>query len=185
MFESFKKIYYSGIKGDIVRIPNKQRGEHVTDRTVELIKALAGKHPSQRDKNGYIPCNYFGLHPIQDETEYSYTSSYTATSNGNGSYNVKGNKTYNGDYMALEICVGASEEVAKNKKSNINRYLRAISWTPRSFWFWILSIVLSFAIVGLPLLVGCFYRLIMSFVAKSCVSKAQKSYKKNNKIIVF
>ena len=63
MFESFKKIYYSGIKGDIVRIPNKQRGEHVTDRTAELIKALAGKHPNQRDKNGYMPCNYFGLLP--------------------------------------------------------------------------------------------------------------------------
>ena len=185
MFEAFKKIYYSGVKGDIVRIPNKERGERVSDRTAGLIKALEGKHPNDRDKNGYMPCNYFGLNPVKDKTAYSYTSSYTATYAGGGDYKVKGNKTYHGDYMALEICVGASEEVAKNKKSNVNRYLRAITWTPRSFGFWLLSIITSCVIVGLPLLVGCFYRAIMSAVAKSCVKKAKKSFKKNNKIIVF
>lgn len=185
MFEAFKKIEYSGIKGDIVRIPNKERGEHVTDRTAGLIKALAGKHGWDKDKNGYITCNYFGLNPIKDKSAYSYTSSYTATNVGGGDYSVKGNKTYHGDFMALEIFVGSSEEVAKNKKSNVNRYLRAITWTPRSFGFWLLSIITSCVIVGLPLLVGCFYRAIMSAVAKSCVKKAKKSFKKNNKIIVF
>lgn len=77
--------------------------------------------------------------------------------------------------MSLAIEAGASEEVANDKKSNINRWLRAISWTPRRFWFWILSILLSCVIVGLPLWVGCVYRLVMSRVADSCLSKAQKS----------
>lgn len=185
MFESFKKIYYSGVKGDIVRIPNKERGEHVTDRTAKLIKAVAGKHPNERDRNGYIPCNYFGLNPVKDKTAFSYTSSYTATNIGGENYNVKGNKSYHGDYMAFEIFVGAPEEVAKNKSSNVNKYLRAISWTPRSFGFWIFSILTSCIIVGLPLLVGCVYRSIMSIVAKKCLKKAKKSFKKNNKIIVF
>ena len=185
MFEAFQKIDYSGVKGDIVRIPNKQKGEHISGRTVGLIKAVSGKHPNQTDKNGYIPCNYFGLHPTKDKTESSYTSGYTATHVGGGEYRVKGNKAYYGQYMALEIFVGAPEEVAKNKKSNVNRYLRAINWTPRSFGFWILSILSSCVIVGLPLLVGCFYRLAMSMVAKKCLAKAKKSFKKNQKIIVF
>lgn len=185
MFEAFKKIYYSGKVGDLVKIPCKERGE-VSGRQYKLIQAVSciGKHVG-RDQNGFLKCNYFGLAPAQDSSSYSYTSGYTATSTGNGSYNVKANKSYHQDYFAMAIEVGASEEVANDKKSNINRWLRAISWTPRGFWFWIMSILLSCVIVGLPLLVGCVYRFIMSCVAKSCLSKAKKSYKKNGKVIVF
>lgn len=122
-----------------------------------------------------MKCNYFGLYPVDDESEYTYTSGCTATQSGNGTYSINENKNYYGDYMSLAIEAGASEEVANDKKSNINRWLRAISWTPRRFWFWILSILLSCVIVGLPLWVGCVYRLVMSRVADSCLSKAKKS----------
>lgn len=186
MFEAFRKIYYSGKAGDLVRIPCKTRGETLSNREHALMLAFAGKGKSVgRDKNNMLKCHYFGLAPAKDDSEYSYTSSYSATSTGGGNYRVKANKTYHMDYFALRIDVGASEEVAKNKKSNINKYLHAVSWYPRGFWFWIMSIVLSFGIVGLPLLGGCFYRLAMSFVAKRCLSKAKKSYKKNGKVIVF
>lgn len=186
MFEAFKKIDYSGKIGDLVRIPCKTRGETPSNRQAALMLAFAGKgRHIGKDKNNMFKCNYFGLSPAKDDSEYKYTSGYTATSTGGGNYRVKANKTYHMDYFALRIDVGASEEVAKNKKSNINKYLHAVSWYPRSFWFWIMSIILSCAIVGLPLLVGCFYRFIMSFVAKKCLSKAKKSYKKNGKVIVF
>ena len=185
MFDSFKKIYYSGKVGDLVRIPCKTRGQ-VSDRQAALILAVSGLGKSVgRDQNGFLKCNYFGLVPVKNESEYSYTSGYTATQSGSNTYSIREKKSYHGDYMSLAIDVGASEEVANNKKSNINRWLHAISWTPRGFWFWILSLLLSCAIVGLPLLIGCVYRLVMSCVAKSCLSKAKKSYKKNGKVIVF
>ncbi|MGN1052509.1 MAG: hypothetical protein ACI4SH_03865 [Candidatus Scatosoma sp.] len=186
MLEAFKKIYYSGKAGDLVRIPCKVRGEAPSSRNIALLKAFLGKgNTFGKDKNNMYKCDYFGLAPVKDDSKYSYTSSYSATSTGGGNYRVKANKTYHMDYFALRIDVGASEEVAKNKKSNINKYLHAVSWYPRGFWFWIMSIVLSFGIVGLPLLAGCIYRLVMSFVAKRCLSKAKKSYKKNGKVIVF
>ena len=186
MFEAFRKIYYSGKVGDLVRIPCKTRGEHPSNRECALIRAFAGngRHVG-KDRNDMFKCNYFGLSPAKDNSEYSYTSGYTATSSGGGSYRVTANKSYHMDYFALNIDVGASEEVANNKNSNINKYLHAVSWTPRGFWFWIMSVILSCVIVGLPLLVGCVYRLVMSCVARSCLSKAKKSYKQNGKVIVF
>ena len=185
MFEAFKKIHYSGKVGDLVRIPCKERGG-VSGREAALILAVSGngKHVG-RDKNGFFKCNYFGLEPAKDSSSYSYTSGYTATSTGGGNYSVKADKSYYQDYFALLINIGTTEEVANDKKSNVNKWLRAISWTPRGFWFWIMSVLLSCIIVGLPLLVGCVYRLVMSCVARSCLSKAKKSYKKNGKVIVL
>ena len=186
MFEAWKKIHYSGIKGDIVRIPDKMKG-NLTDRNVGLIVATMGKDPSHKDKNGMRPCEYFGMFPVKDKSESTYVSGYTATQVAAGSdkYRVTADKEYHSEYFALKIDVGASEEIANNPKSNVNRWLKAISFVPRGFWFWIFSIATSFVIVGIPLLVGCFVRLVHRFIAKSCLAKAKKSYKKEGRVVVF
>ncbi len=186
MFDAWKKIYYSGIKGDVVRIPNKMKGG-LTDRNSGLIIATMGKNPSHKDRNGMRPCEYFGLFPTKDKSESSYVSGYTATQVAAGSdrYRISENKAYYSEYFGLEIWQGASEEVANDPKSNINRWLRAISFVPRGFWFWILSIALSFVIVGIPLLIGCVIRLVNFFIAKSCLAKAKRRYKKEGRVVVF
>ncbi|MBQ9756297.1 MAG: hypothetical protein IJV99_01730 [Clostridia bacterium] len=186
MFDAWKKIYYSGVQGDIVRIPNKMKGS-VTDRDAGLMIATMGKNPSHKDKNGMRPCEYFGLWPTKDKSESSYVSGYTATqvSSGSEKYRITANKEYHSEYFALEIFQGCSEDIAKNPKSNVNRWLKAISFVPRGFWFWIMSIALSCVIVGIPLLVGCIIRFVQSRIAKSCLRKAKKSYKKEGRIVVF
>ena len=186
MFEAWKKIYYSGKRGDIVRIPNKMKGT-LTDRNSGLIIATMGKNPSHKDRNGMRPCEYLGFWPTKDKSESSYVSGYTATqvASGSNKYRIKAEKSYHSEAFALEIIVGCSEEVAANPKSNVNRWLRAISFVPRGFWFWIMSIILSCAIVGIPLLVGCFIRLVNSFIAKSCLAKAKRRYKKEGRVVVF
>lgn len=184
MFDAWKKIYYSGVKGDVVRIPCKENGK-ITDREAGLIRAVATKHPGRKDKNGMKPHDYFGLYPTEDKSESSYVSGHTAVATGNDTYRIKEEKKYYMEYFALRIDVGTTEEIAKNPKSNINRWLKAISFVPRGFWFWIMSIILSFAIVGIPLLVGCFIRLYFSFVAKSCLAKAKRKYKQEGRVVVF
>ncbi len=184
MFDSFKKIYYSGKEGDIVQIPCKLKG-NITQRHDRLITAIGGKDGWNKDRNGYIPANYFGLHPIKDASERTIKDGYEATYEGSGTFNVKERTSYYQECLSLEIFVGCSEDVANNPKSNVNKWLKAISWTPRSSGFWILSIILCPAVVGIPLLVGCFYRLVMRMVAKQYLKKAKKAFKKNGKIVVF
>lgn len=184
MFDAWKKIHYSGKVGDLVRIPCKLNGS-LTERYSSLLVAVGGKGGWRKDRNGLVPCQYFGLWPVEDNTEFSYNSGYTATYQGNNKYSVSADKKYFQDFMALKITVGTNEDVAFNPRSNINRWLKAISFTPRGFWFWILSIALSLPLVGLPLLFGCFYRLVKSFVAKSCLKKAKKSYKEKGKVVIF
>lgn len=184
MFEAWKKIHYSGRVGDLVRIPNKMKG-NLTDRNTGLIIATMTKHPNHKDKNGMHPCDYFGLWPTKDKSESDYVSGYTATQVSSDKYRIKADKSYHAEYFALEIYVGAPEEVAMNKKSNINKWLRAISFVPRGFWFWIMSIILCFAIIGIPLLVGCVIRLVHWFIAKNCLAKAKRRYKKEGRVVVF
>ncbi len=186
MFEAWKKIHYSGVKGDVVRIPDKMKGK-LTDRNVGLIVATMGKDPSHKDRNGMRPCEYFGLFPIKDKSESTYVSGYTATQVAAGSdkYKISADKKYHSEYFALEIFVGASEEVAQNPKSNVNRWLKNISFIPRGRWFWIFSLISSCFVVGLPLLAGCIHRFVRHRIAKSCLRKAKKAYKKEGHIVVF
>lgn len=188
MFEAWKKFKYSGIKGDIVRIPDKMNGNsNITDRHAGLIIATMGKNPTHKDKNGMRPCEYFGLFPIKDKSESTYVSGYTATQVAVGSdkYKITADKKHHSEYFALEIFEGASEEVANNPKSNVNRWLRAITFVPRGFWFWVFSIVASCFVVGIPLLVGCIIRFVKHRIAKSCLAKAKRRFKKEGRIVVF
>lgn len=184
MFDAWKKIEYTGKVDDIVRIPCRMNG-NLTDRNDKLIISTCGKGGWKKDRNGYVPANYFGLHPTKDKSESSYTSGYTATHSGGNRYSISEDKQYFQEYFALKIFVGAPEEVAANPKSNVNKWLRAISFTKRDLWFWVLSIVLCLGLVGIPMLCGCVYRLYQSFVAKSCMRKAKKSFKEKGKIVVF
>ena len=128
---------------------------------------------------------YFGLTSATDSTEVSYTSGYTATHVGNGNYKVKEDRHHEGEFIAMEIIVGAAQEVAENKKSNINKWLRAVAKPKRGFWWWVIGILTSVIGVGIFMLIDAFYRLGLSFTKNACLRKAKKSYKKNKKVIVF
>ena len=186
MFDAWKHITYTGKVGDIVRIPCKQNGTP-SSRAGALYEAIGGKGGWRKDKNGMVPCQYFGLWPVDDASESSFTSGYTATYEGNNKYTVSENNKVYSDYLALKIYVGANSSIdAQNPKSNVNRWLKAISFTPHSELFWIFSVITSLFVVGLPFLFSCFFRLAMKFRAKSCLKKAKAAYKEhNNQVFVF
>ena len=183
-----KKIEYSGKVGDIVRIPCKQNSSNIlftgAGKAIEIYEALLGSKKERR-RTGMANMDYFGLTSATDSTEVSYSSGYTATHVGNGNYHVKENKHHEGEYIAMEIIVGASPEVAENKKSNVNKWIRAVAKPKRGFWWWVFGIVTTPIVIGIFMLVDAFYRLGLSFVKNSCLRKAKKSYKKNGKVIVF
>jgi hypothetical protein len=116
------KVEYSGRVGDLVRIPCKQNSSNIlftgAGKAIEIYQALLGSK-KERNRTGMSNMAYFGLTSATDSTEVSYTSGYTATHVGNGNYRVKEDKHHEGEFIAMEIIVGAAQEVAENKKSNI------------------------------------------------------------------
>ena len=102
-----------------------------------------------------------------------------------GRYRVDERKHSSGDAIAMEVVVGCSPEVAANKKSNVNKWLRAVAKPTRGLLWWIVGIITSPFIIGLLILASAIYRLYLSFVRQSCVRKAKASYKENGKVIVF
>ena len=180
------KTEYTGEVGSIVRIPCKNNSDNIiftgTGKSIKIYEALLGKH---RKKGAPTIMSYFGFCSATDESESSYTKGYTATYNGNGSYRVDERKHSSGDAIAMEVVVGCTPEVAANKMSNVNKWLRAVAKPTRGLLWWIVGIITSPVIIGLLMLASAIYRLYLSFVRKSCVRKAKASYKKNGKVIVF
>ena len=180
------KMEYTGEVGSIVRIPCKNNSDNMiftgASKSIKIYEALQGKH---HKKGTPFIMEYFGFIPAKDVSESSYTSGYTATYTGNGKYRLSENKHSSGDAIAMEVYVGASKEVVENKKSNVNRWLRAVAKPTRGLGYLLLGILLSPVVIGLFMIGDFFYRFGLSFVRKSCVRKAKKSYKKNGGVIVF
>ena len=114
-----------------------------------------------------------------------YTSGDTATSTGGGQYSVKANRTHFGDAIALKVVVGTDEKVAKDKKSNVNKWLRAVSKPARGFWYHIFGLLTTPIIIGSFMLGSAIYRDYLNVVRKSCVKKAKKTYKMCEEVVVF
>ncbi len=180
------KMVYTGEVGSVVRIPCKNNSDNLiftgTTKSIKILEALMGKH---HKKGQMLDMEYFGFLPTDDVSESNYTSGYTATHIGGGNYSIKEKRHSSGDAYAMEVVVGADPEVAANKKSNVNKWLRGVAKPARGFWWFVFSIILSPFIVGLIMLGDFFYRLHLSFVRKSCLRKAKKSYKQNGRVIVF
>ena len=180
------KLEYTGEVGSIVRIPCKNNSDNLiftgTSKTIKIYEAIQGKH---HRKGTPFDMEYFGFIPAKDVSQSNYTSGYTATHTGNGNYRVDERRHSSGEAIAMEVYVGASPEVVADKKSNVNKWLRAVAKHTRGFFWWVIGIVTSPFIIGLLMLGSAIYRKYLSFVRKSCVRKAKKSYKQNNKIIVF
>ena len=180
------KLEYTGEVGSIVRIPCKNNSDNLiftgTGKYIKVLEALMGKH---HRKGTMFDMEYFGLIPAKDVSESSYTKGYTATYTGGGKYRLDERKHSSSDAVAVEVYVGASPEVANNKKSNVNKYLRAVAKPTRGLGYLLLGIITSPFIIGLFMIADFFYRFGLSFVRKSCVRKAKKSYKKNKSVIVF
>lgn len=180
------KMVYTGEVGSIVRIPCKNNSDNLiftgAGKSIKIYEALQGKH---HRKGTPFVMEYFGFVPATDVSESSYTSGYTATHTGNGRYRVSENKHSSGDAIAMEVVVGASPEVVADKKSNVNKWLRSVARPTRGFLWWVTGIVTTPFIIGLLMLGDAIYRKYLAIVRNSCVRKAKKSYKKNNKVIVF
>lgn len=180
------KMVYTGEEGSIVRIPCKTNSDNLiftgTSKEIKILEAIMGKH---HRKGTPFDMEYFGFIPAKDVSQSSYKSGYTATHVGNGNYRVDERRHSSGDAVAMEVYVGAKPEVVLDKKSNVNKWLKAVSHPTRGLLWWITGIITSPFVIGLLMLGSAFYRLYLSFVRKSCVRKAKKSYKKNNGIIVF
>lgn len=180
------KVVYTGKEGSIVRIPCKNNSDNLiftgASKSIKIYEALQGKH---HKKGTPFDMEYFGFRPAKDVSESRYTSGYTATHVGNGNYRVDERRHSSGDAIAMEVYVGASQEVVDNKKSNVNKWLRSVAKPTRGFFWWILGIVTSPFIIGLLMLGSAIYRKYLSFVRKSCVRKAKKSYKRKGYVEVF
>ncbi len=180
------KMEYTGEVGSIVRIPCKTNSDNLiftgTGKHIKVLEGVMGKH---HRKGTPFDMEYFGFIPAKDVSESSYSQGYTATHVGNGNYRVDERRHSSGDAVAMEVYVGAKPEVVNDKKSNVNKWLKAVAHPTRGLLWWILGIVTTPVIIGLFMLGDAIYRLYLSFVRKSCVRKAKKSYKKNNGIIVF
>lgn len=188
-FINFKRPYYSGEEGDLVRIPCKTDSGNIiftgTGKSIAIYESLMGKK-AKKDRNKMWPMHYFGFIPAKDETEYTYRRGYTATHVGNGTYSVNPNDYSKGEYIAMEIAIGASEDVAMNPKSNVNKWLKAVAKPPRGLLYWLIGIVTTPFVIGAFMLVDAFYRLGLNFSKKKCLKKAKKSYKQNgNTVVVF
>lgn len=182
------KIVYTGKLGDIVRIPCRTNSSKLffkgNGKAIKIYEALLGKK-HERNRTGMTNMEYFGLTSAKDASEVSYTTGYTATHAYGNTYNVKANVHSEGDFIAMEIIEGASSEVANDKKSNVNKWLNAVSKPTRGFTWWLVGVVTSPFVIGLLMLASAVYRVGLSFVKKSCLKKAKRSYKKNKKVIVF
>lgn len=182
------KIAYTGVVGDIVRIPCRTNSSNLfltgSGKAIKIYEALLGKK-RERNRTGMTNMAYFGFTSAQDSSEVSYQSGYTATYAGGNTYNVKANVHHEGDFIAMEIVQGASPEVANDKRSNVNKWLRAVSKPKRGLAWWVVGVVTSPFIVGLLMLASAIYRLGLSFVGKSCLKKAKRSYRKNKTVVVF
>ena len=121
----------------------------------------------------------------KDTSSVSYTTGYTATHTYGNNYSVKENKHSEGDFIAMKVVVGADPAVVQDKKSNVNKWIKAVSKPTRSLGWWIVGILTSPISIGLFMIADGIYRIGLSHVKKSCLRKAKKSYKKNGKIIVF
>ena len=178
------EMNYTGKVGSVVRIPCKRNSDkwffNGTGKEYKILKALMGG----RDKKP-MDMFYFGFQPTDDESEGSYTSGYTATSTGGGQYSVKANRTHFGDAIALKVVVGTDEKVAKDKKSNVNKWLRAVSKPARGFWYHIFGLLTTPIIIGFFMLGSAIYRDYLNVVRKSCVKKAKKTYKMCEEVVVF
>ena len=187
----FKKerIYYSGVVGDIVRIPCKVNTRNIiangTEKEFKILTALMGPK-KQRNKTGIWNMDYFGFTNMKDASDVKYHDGYTATYAGNNTYNVKENVNRGSDFIAMKIVVGCAPEIAENPKSNVNKWIHAVSKPTRGKMWWIVGLLTSIVGVGLIMLGDAIYRLHLNSVKKSCLKKAKKEYKKNgNQVVVF
>ena len=183
-----EKIVYTGTVGEIVRIPCRHNSSKLiftgTDKEIKILEALMGpKH--ERNRNNMWNMDYFGFTNMKDASSVSYTTGYTATHTYGNNYTIKENKHSESDYISMKVVVGADTEVAQNKKSNVNKWINAVSKPTRTLGWWIVGILTSPIIVGLFMLVDVIHRLYLNSVKNSCLRKAKKSYKKNGKVIVF
>lgn len=175
---------YTGKVGSVVRIPCRRDSDKIffngTNKEYKILKALmGGKHKKPMDMF------YFGLKPTSDESEGSYTSGYTATDAGSGRYRVTANRTHFGDAIALKVVVGADQKVAEDKKSNVNKWLRAVSKPKRGFIYRVVGLITTPIIIGFFMLGSVIYRDYLNIVRKSCVKKAKKTYKLCEEVVVF
>lgn len=178
------KMEYTGKVGSVVRIPCCRNSDKLffngTGKEYKILKALmGGRHKKPMDMF------YFGFKPTDDASEGSYTSGYTATDAGNGRYRVKENRTHFGDAIALKVVVGADQKVAEDKKSNVNKWLRAVSKPTGGFMYRVAGLITTPIIIGFFMLGSAIYRDYLNLVRKSCVRKAKKTYKLCEEVVVF
>lgn len=184
-----EKIVYTGVVGDIVRIPCRVNTRNLfftgTDKEIKVLEALMGPK-KERNRTGIWNLEYFGFTNMKDSSHVTHHDGYTATYAGGDTYNVKANINSESDYISMRVVVGCAPEIAQNPKSNVNKWINAVSKPTRSKSWWIIGLLTSIVGIGLFMLGNAIYRLYLNSVKKSCLKKAKKAYKKNgNQVVVF